>query len=89
MYWRIVHGENSTWSALNEATFAVGPVTDNLRITEIMYNPAAPNTEYIELQNIGTGMINLNLVKFTNGIDFTFPNIELPSNEYVIVVQDI
>ncbi|MGD2093659.1 MAG: chitobiase/beta-hexosaminidase C-terminal domain-containing protein, partial [Phycisphaerales bacterium] len=27
------------WSALNEATFSVGPVADNLRITEIMYNP--------------------------------------------------
>ncbi|MCP4256292.1 MAG: lamin tail domain-containing protein, partial [Planctomycetes bacterium] len=51
--------------------------------------PADPNTEYVELQNIGTGMINLNLVKFTNGIDFIFPNIELVSNEYVMVVQDI
>ncbi|MCP4261553.1 MAG: hypothetical protein GY774_29230, partial [Planctomycetes bacterium] len=71
---RVLSG--GTWSALNEATFAVGPVAENLRITEIMYNPADPNTEYVELQNIGTGMINLNLVKFTNGIDFIFPNIE-------------
>ncbi|MCP4261373.1 MAG: hypothetical protein GY774_28310, partial [Planctomycetes bacterium] len=80
--------DGGTWSALNEATFAVGPVVDNLRITEIMYNPNDPNVEYIELQNIGTGTINLNLVKFTNGIDFTFPNIELAPNEYVVVVQD-
>ncbi|MDT8304007.1 MAG: chitobiase/beta-hexosaminidase C-terminal domain-containing protein, partial [Sedimentisphaerales bacterium] len=27
------------WSALNEATFTVGLVVENLRITEIMYNP--------------------------------------------------
>ncbi|MBN1806604.1 MAG: CotH kinase family protein, partial [Sedimentisphaerales bacterium] len=53
------------WSALNEAVYAVGPIVENLRITEIMYNPDDPNTEYIELQNIGTETINLNLVKFT------------------------
>ncbi|MHC4543086.1 MAG: FN3 associated domain-containing protein, partial [Planctomycetota bacterium] len=28
-----------TWSALNEAIFAIGPVVENLRITEIMYHP--------------------------------------------------
>ena len=76
------------WSALTEATFAIDPVADNLRITEIMYNPYDPNTEYIELQNIGAETINLNLVKFTNGVDFTFPNLELAPNEYVVVVQD-
>jgi hypothetical protein len=76
------------WGALTEATFAIDQVTENLRITEIMYNPTEPNTEYVELKNIGTGTINLNLVKFTNGIDFTFPNLELAPNEYAVVVQD-
>jgi hypothetical protein len=83
------------WSALNEAAFSVGPVADNLRITEIMYNPYStddsgePNEEYVELQNIGAETINLNLVKFTNGIDFIFPNIELAPSEYIVAVQDI
>jgi len=76
------------WSALNEATFAVGPVADNLRITEIMYNPDDLNAEYIELKNIGAETVNLNLVSFTNGIDFTFPNLELAPGEYVVVAQD-
>jgi hypothetical protein len=83
---RVLSG--GTWSALNEAAFAVGPVAENLRISEIMYNPNDPNTEYVELKNIGAGTVNLNLVKFTNGIDFTFPNMELAPNEYVVVVQD-
>jgi hypothetical protein len=83
---RILRGD--TWSALNEATFVIGLLADNLRITEIMYNPHNPNTEYIELKNIGNETINLNLVKFTDGIDFTFPNLELAPNENVIVVQD-
>jgi hypothetical protein len=90
-----------TWSALNEAVYAVGPVAENLRITEIMYNPPrvegvppsdrgqdARDTEFIELQNIGAETINLNLVSFTNGIDFTFPSIELAAGQYVVVVQD-
>ena len=44
---------NGKWSALSEATFAIGPVKESLRITEIMYHPADPNAEYIELKNIG------------------------------------
>jgi hypothetical protein len=85
---RVLSG--STWSALNEATFAVGPVAENLRITEIMYNPGSgnQNEEFIELKNIGSETINLNLVRFTNGIDFTFPAVELAAGEYVLVVKD-
>jgi hypothetical protein len=84
--------DGSTWSALNEATFAVGPVTQNLRVTEIMYHPKEtndPNEEYIELKNIGTETINLNLVRFTKGIDFTFPSVELAPSGYTVVVKDI
>jgi hypothetical protein len=90
---RVLNG--GEWSALNEAIFAVGPVAENLRITEIMYNPQDtnspddPNAEFIELKNIGTATLNLNLVRFTNGIDFTFPSLELARNEYVLLVRDM
>jgi hypothetical protein len=83
---RVFNGR--VWSALNEAVFAVGPVAESLRITEIMYNAQDPNEEFIELQNIGAQTINLNLVSFTDGIDFTFPGIELAAGEYVVVVRD-
>jgi len=84
----------TTWSALNEAVFAVGPVAQTLRISEIMYHPADtgdpndPNTEFIELTNIGAETINLNLVGFTNGIDFTFPSFDLAPGGYCLVVKD-
>jgi hypothetical protein len=84
----------ATWSALNEAVFAVGPVAESLRISEIMYhplntgNPDDPNTEYLELTNIGAASINLNLVRFTNGVDYTFPSFELPAGGYCLVVKD-
>jgi hypothetical protein len=77
-----------TWSALNEAVFAVGPVVENLRITEIMYNPQDLNAEYIELKNIGVDTINLALVNFTNGIEFTFPFQELAAGDYVLVAEN-
>ena len=84
----------STWSALNEAIFGVHPLTYYLRISEIMYhpqntgNPDDPNEEFIELTNIGGTPINLSLVSFTNGIDFTFGDVELAAGDYVVVVRN-
>ena len=89
---RTLNGD--TWSALNETIYAVGPVAENLRITELMYHPFSipgandPNEEFIELTNIGTETINLNLVSFTNGIDFTFSDFELAPGEYTVLVED-
>ncbi|MHC4575718.1 MAG: lamin tail domain-containing protein, partial [Planctomycetota bacterium] len=82
------------WSALNEAVFSVGPVAGNLCITEIMYNPPDtndpndPNTEFIELKNIGAEPLGLNLVRFTDGIDFTFPPLVLAPGQHTVVVKD-
>jgi hypothetical protein len=56
-----------------------------------MYHPEDandPNAEFVELQNIGGAPVNLNLVSFTNGIDFTFPSLVLGPSQYVVVVQD-
>lgn len=81
--------EGGTWSALNEAIFAVGPVAENLRISEIMYHPADdPNSEFIELTNVGTESINLNLVRFTDGIEYTFDSFELSDGGYCLLVRD-
>lgn len=84
---------NGDWSALNEAVFAVGPVAENLRISEIMYRPEDtgdpndPNAEFVELTNVGSETISLNLVKFTDGIDFTFPKMNLAAGDYVVVAK--
>lgn len=76
------------WSPLSQAVYAVGPVAENLRITEVMYHPNIPNTEFIELVNIGPESIHLNLVQFTSGIEFVFPSVELDPYEVVLVVED-
>jgi len=76
------------WSAMNEAVFAVGPVAESLRISEVMYHPTDPNAEFIELTNIGSESINPNLVRFTNGIEFTLPSYDLAPGSYCLVVRD-
>jgi hypothetical protein len=101
-----VRGGN-TWSALAEAIFAVGPVKENLRISEIMYHPGDaglpgegppnathsvgdpdPNTEYIELTNIGAAPLDLSFVRFTKGVRFTFPVLQLAPRAFCLVVKD-
>jgi len=79
----------NTWSALNEAVYTVGPVAQGLRISELMYHPADPNREFIELTNVGDQTINLALVRFTQGIDFTFPAVDLAPDQTLLVVADI
>ncbi len=94
---RVLVGSNpySPWSGLAEPVISVGPVAESLRISEIMYHPSEtgrpedPNTEYVELTNVGSETINLNLVAFTDGIDFVFPSTELAPGDFVLVVRDI
>ena len=74
---------------------AVGPVAQSLRISELMYhpldtgNPNDPNTEFIELTNIASQSINLNLVQFTKGVHYTFPSFDLSAGGYCLVVKDL
>ncbi len=83
-------GEDGIWSALNDATYGVGPVAESLRISEIMYHPDGdPNAEFIEVTNIGDESINLSWAAFTRGIAFTFPDIDLEPGEYVVAVRNL
>ncbi len=90
---RVLSG--AVWSALHEVVFAVGPVAESLRISEIMYhpsdtgNPDDPNTEFIELTNVGDETINLSRVRFTKGIEFAFPSVEVVPGDYCLVVKDL
>jgi len=92
---RIYKSSTKQFSPLNEAVYEVGGVKNSLRITEIMFNPPDTNepndedTEYVELKNTGGSSINLNLVRFDKGIDFTFGPNTLDAGQYILVVKDI
>lgn len=60
-----------------------------LRITEIMYNPLGGNDyEYVELRNAGSETLELEGVRFTAGITFTFPALTLPPGAETVVVAN-
>lgn len=85
----------SRWSAPVE--FLAGPATarfpaeDTLRVTELMFHPAGdPDAEFIELQNVGSGPLDLSGVSFTAGVDFRFEDgTMLPPGEHIVVVADL
>lgn len=63
---------------------------DPLRVTELMADPLDGATfEFIELQNIGSAMLDLSGVRFTNGIDYTFANgTMLAPGEFIVLCAD-
>jgi CotH protein/lamin tail-like protein/parallel beta helix pectate lyase-like protein len=79
----------------NDISYEEGVALINgLRITEIMYHPpdapaGNPDAEFIELKNVGPDPLNLTGVRFTQGIDFTFPALNLDPGQYVVVVKDL
>ncbi|MBK7525835.1 MAG: lamin tail domain-containing protein [Saprospiraceae bacterium] len=57
-------------------------------ITELSYNPPESMTdslEYIELFNAGTQPVHLLKYKFSRGVEFTFPDITIAPNGYLVV----
>lgn len=63
----------------------------NLRITELMYNPAdGGDYEFIELHNLSqTTLLDLGGVTFTSGIDYTFTtNTTLAPQSYLVVIKN-
>ena len=82
-------------SNITVTTTATQPaVRDQLRITEIHYNPLGEDdTEFIELMHAGpegSSPISLAGVRFTDGIDFEFPvETSLEAGERVVVVSHL
>ena len=75
-------------------------ILDDLRITEVMYNPPAPPAgdptdkdefEFVELKNIGDENLDLSYVSFVDGINFDFSSGSITSlgpGEFVLVVRN-
>jgi len=68
------------WSALVQAPFYPPQDLSRLVLTELMYNPTnsggtdGDEFEFLELKNMGTNVLNLSGLSFTQGIVFTFTN---------------
>ncbi len=67
------------------------PVAPTIVITEISYNPpesGADTTEFIELYNYGNIAIDLTGYSFTSGVVYTFPNVSIAAESYLVVAGD-
>jgi hypothetical protein len=76
------------------ASNAAAPV--EVVINEIMYHsyhalntPENLGQEYIELFNRGAEPANLAGWRFTNGVDFVFPEVTLGAGQYLVVAADV
>ncbi len=73
-------------------TTHVAGLTTQVRITELMYHPADPDTvEFIELQNTGTTTVNLQGMSFDDGQPFsafTFGDTPLAPGAYAVIAND-
>ena len=60
-------------------------------INELMYDPISGNDDdqYIELYNQGTNTVNLAGWQFTSGVTFTFPNVTIAPNGYLVVAKNM
>ena len=71
----------------NNSAIFIGDIV----INELMYDPISGNDDdqYIELYNQGTHTINLAGWQFTSGVTFTFPNVNLAPNAYLVVAKNL
>jgi hypothetical protein len=71
----------------NNSTILIGDIV----INELMYDPISGNDDdqYVELYNKGTNTVNLAGWQFTTGVTFTFPNVTLAPNGYLVVARNL
>ncbi|MBM3845869.1 MAG: hypothetical protein FJ405_06245, partial [Verrucomicrobia bacterium] len=68
---------------------AASSLSENLRVSEIMYNPPGGSEyEFVELLNIGDASLDLTGVQFTEGIAYTFGPTTLGAKEHLVVVKN-
>ncbi|MCA9247260.1 MAG: CotH kinase family protein [Planctomycetales bacterium] len=92
---------NEPWSPPSVNAFSTQsppPVT----MTEVNYNPHEPTSEelsinaawtaesfeYVEIQNTGSGPVNLIGSQFTDGFEFRFSSFNLAAGDYAVIVRD-
>ncbi len=92
--------ETDGWTGRRLVTYVVD--APQIAITEINYNPHDPTSaeltvipdlesddfEFLEIRNVGPTAVNLVDARFTVGLDFTFPNVELAPGDYGVIVKD-
>ncbi len=91
---RMRHKDNTgRWSHWSDAVKFIAeppanPVADVITITELHYNPSNGCAEFVEIYNNSNSTVNLTGYRFSDGIDFDFPNVNILPGEYKIIIDD-
>ncbi len=59
----------------------------DLRITEIMFHPNEGESEWLEIMNVGSDVLDLEGLRFSQGLTFDFPPFLLEPNERAVIVS--
>lgn len=93
MWRRSVHKNGSPGE--DDIKFPVDEALYNLRLTEIHYHPADPDTfngdnlEFIEIKNVGSNQISLGRAAFTSGIAYTFSETaSIDVGEFIVLASN-
>ncbi|MBN1999292.1 CotH kinase family protein [candidate division KSB1 bacterium] len=85
--------DDTGWSALAQVQLWVLEDVRELRITEIHYHPlddSEPDDnaefEFIELKNMGSGLYDMSGMRFSDGINFTFPQGKILNGGKILVL---
>jgi hypothetical protein len=87
--------DGTTWSALNEAFFQVGPdpvAPGDLVVSELNYDPTSIGAEFLELANISARAVNLRGSSFINGVTYRFPgnrDTSMAPGQRILLVKDL
>jgi hypothetical protein len=86
---------NGEWSALNDRFFLIPDDLYDIKITEIHYHPLPQGTiedgefEFIELKNTGTSTLNLDGLRFIDGIEYEFTSeTALKPGEFIVLAAN-
>jgi len=85
----------SPWGAVCKQRYQLPQNYSGIVINEIMYHPGTacgaftPELDYVEILNTGNTAVDMSFVKFTNGIDYTFPfGSTLAPNQFYVIAED-
>jgi hypothetical protein len=88
-----VRTSGGLWSALAQPRFFLptlqAPTARDLVVTEINYHPVNGTSEFVELWNAGTNLLDLSGVQLSQAVSFTFPNgFTLAPGALLAVIKD-
>ncbi|MHC4157382.1 MAG: lamin tail domain-containing protein, partial [Planctomycetota bacterium] len=94
--WRHKTAISAGISLLSLAMIVSPAASAEVVVSELMYHPySAQNVpenirqEYIELFNRGTAAVNLSGWRFSNAVNFVFPDVTLGAGRYLVVAADV